>query len=104
MLSSAELIKINNKYNEAIQYLKTGITTKVVIGNLERNVKLIYLVSLNAIELGILRGNNIQPLDSDDIRILKAGYADKHKILNMIDVADNLNTHSKLKADREVKR
>ncbi len=97
MLASSAIIDINNKYNEAIQCIQRGKTGCIIIGNMGK-ARLVYIVSQDSIELGVKNATgDISPLDGNAIELLKTGYMKRPKIVNMVDIANNLNTHSKLK-------
>lgn len=99
MLASSAIININNKYNEAVLLQQQGRTSFVIIGNLGKN-RLGYIVTNESIELGIKNANGVlSPLDGTAIELLKTGYREKPKIVNMIDIAQSLNVQSKLVAE-----
>lgn len=99
MLASSAIIEINNKYNEAVLCMQYGRTSCITVGKLGKN-SLVYLVNQNCIELGLKEKDNITLLDNDTINLLKAGYSKRPNIINMIDIANNLNKYSKLKAEQ----
>lgn len=100
MLASSAIIDINSRYNEAILCKQHGKTSCVVIGKLGKN-RLVYLVTNESIELGVKDSTGLlSPLDTSAIELLKAGYTNRPKIISMIDIANSLNKHSKLKKEQ----
>lgn len=96
MLASSTIIAINNKYNEALLNKQHNRTACVEIGKLGRTT-LVYIVDQSSIELGLKdKSGVLTALDTQAISLLRAGYNSKPKCLLMIDVALNLNKHSKL--------
>lgn len=96
MLASSAIININNKYNEAIMLKQQGRTSFVTIGNLGKN-RLGYIVTNESIELGIKDTTGVlSPLDKTAVDLLRTGYREKQKVVSMIDIAYNLNSHSRL--------
>lgn len=97
MLASSVIIDINNKYNEALLCKQRGKTSCIIIGNLGKN-RLVYIVTGESIELGVKdRSGLLSPLDTPAIDLLKTDYAGKDKVISMIDIANSLNEHSKLR-------
>lgn len=96
MLASSTIIEINNKYNEALLNKHNNRTACIDICKLGRTT-LTYIVGQNGIELGLKdKSGTLSVLDAQAISLLKAGYSGRPKLLQMIDIAVGLNTHSKL--------
>lgn len=100
MLASSAIIEINNRYNEAQLHQRMGKTACIEIGKLGQKY-LVYIVGQNTIELGLRDKTGVlTALDENAVRLLQAGYSQQQKLYNMIDIAFNLNSHSKLTAQQ----
>ena len=94
MLNSSTIMDINLIYVKAINALKSNKSGKFKIGKLSKSVELVYVVNFNSIELGLNSKTQCKILAPTDLQLLRTQFCNDKHVIQMIDIADDLNKYS----------